>query len=203
MNVDYYVKKQRITVVFSRNALYMHFFEIGSIYTFSILELLKLPKIAQISTPVRLYCAFLVGGKMAVVKFPSTEGGSVNKENPATNVSCRFRAVSLFFFWSVEQNARDMQMTTRVTENTRRERLPPSFLASRGFAAQRSCARALPLLNLKKKRDCSQSTFPVVTRILSILKFFVYCCHSDIDFTKTLTNFISKSITAEKFVGNQ
>ena len=45
----------------------MHFFEIGSIYTFSILELLKLPKIAQISTPVRLYCAFLVGGKMAVI----------------------------------------------------------------------------------------------------------------------------------------
>ena len=180
----------------------MHFFEIGSIYTFSILELLKLPKIAQISTSVRLYCAFLVGGKMAVilavVKFPSTEGGSVNKEN----VSCRFGAVSLFFFWSVEQNAREMQMTTRVTESTRRERLPPSFLASRGFAAQRSCARALPLLNLKKKRDCSQSTFPVVTRILSILKFFVYCCHSDIDFTKTLTNFISKSITGEEFVGN-
>ena len=45
----------------------MHFFEIGSIYTFSILELLKLPKIAQISTPVQLYCAFLVGGKMAVI----------------------------------------------------------------------------------------------------------------------------------------
>ena len=36
--------------------------------------------------------------------------------------------------------------------------LPPSFLASRGFAAQRFRARALPLLNLKKKRDCSQST---------------------------------------------
>ena len=35
--------------------------------------------------------------------------------------------------------------------------LPPSFLASRVFAAQRSRARALPLLNLKKKRDCSQS----------------------------------------------
>ena len=62
-----YFSHQRITVVFSRNALYMHFFEIGSIYTFSILELLKLPKIAQISTPVRHYCAFLVGGKMAVI----------------------------------------------------------------------------------------------------------------------------------------
>ena len=67
------------------------------------------------------------------------------------------------FSWSVEQNARDTQMNTRVTEGARRERLffllglPPSFLASRGFAAQRSRARALPLLNLKKKRDCSQS----------------------------------------------
>ena len=54
-------------------------------------------------------------------------------------------------------------MTTRVTDGARRERLffllrlPPSFLASRGFAAQRSRARALPLLNLKKKRYCSQS----------------------------------------------
>ena len=41
---------------------------------------------------------------------------------------------------------------------------PPSFLASRGFAAQRSRAqrsraRALPFLNLKKKRDCSQSSY--------------------------------------------
>ena len=34
----------------------------------------------------------------------------------------------------------------------------PSFLASRGFSAQRSRARTFPLLNLKKKRDCSQST---------------------------------------------
>ena len=47
-------------------------------------------------------------------------------------------------------------MSTRVTEGARRERLfflvglPPSFLVSR--------ARALPSLNLKKKRDCSQST---------------------------------------------
>ena len=39
----------------------------------------------------------------------------------------------------------------------RRRHTPPSFLASRGFAAQGSRARALPLLNLKKKRDCSQS----------------------------------------------
>ena len=81
--------------------------------------------------------------------------------------SCvRLRAVSLFS-WSVEQNARDTQMTTHVTEGARRVRhdalffllgLPPSFLASRGFAAQRSRACALPLLNLRKKRECSQST---------------------------------------------
>ena len=61
-------------------------------------------------------------------------------------------------------------MTTRVTEGARRERhekreslffllgLPPSFLAFRGLAAQRSRPRALPLLNLKNKRDCSQSS---------------------------------------------
>ena len=73
----------------------------------------------------------------------------------------RLQAISLFS-WSVEQNARDTQMTTRVTKGARRERhdsllfflgLPPSFLASRGFAAQRSRARALPSLNLKIKRD--------------------------------------------------
>ena len=52
-------------------------------------------------------------------------------------------------------------MTTRVTEGARRERFPPSFLAFRGFAAQHSRGRALPLLNLKKKRDCSPSRFDV------------------------------------------
>ena len=69
----------------------------------------------------------------------------------------RLRAVSLFS-WSVEQNHRDTPMTTCVTGGARLLGLPPSFLASRGFAAQRSSARALPLLNLKKKRDCSQSS---------------------------------------------
>ena len=39
----------------------------------------------------------------------------------------------------------------------RRRHTPPSFLASRGFAAQGSRTRALPLLNLKKKKNCSQS----------------------------------------------
>ena len=56
-------------------------------------------------------------------------------------------------------------MTTRVTEGARRERhdkcfllgLPPSFLASRGEPLN-ARARALLLLNLKKKRDCSQSS---------------------------------------------
>ena len=65
----------------------------------------------------------------------------------------RLRAVSIFS-WSVEQNARDTQMTTRVTEGARRER--HVTLVSRVFAAQRPHARALPLLNLREKRGCSQ-----------------------------------------------
>ena len=49
----------------------------------------------------------------------------------------------------------------RVTEGARGKfllGLPPSFLASRGFAASRTRECAIPLLNLKKKRDCLQST---------------------------------------------
>ena len=47
-------------------------------------------------------------------------------------------------------------MTTHVTEGARQERLffllglPPSFLASCGFAAQCSSALTIPLLDLKK-----------------------------------------------------
>ena len=39
-------------------------------------------------------------------------------------------------------------------------------------------------------------------RYNSISKFFVFCCHSGIDFTKNLIliNFYSKSITGEDFV---
>ena len=37
---------------------------------------------------------------------------------PWSKQTCRLRAVSLFS-WSVEQNARDTQMTTRVTEGAR------------------------------------------------------------------------------------
>ena len=44
-------------------------------------------------------------------------------------------------------------MTTRVTEGA-----SPRFSRLAAFAAQRSRGRALPLLNLKKKRDCSQSS---------------------------------------------
>jgi len=68
----------------------------------------------------------------------------------------RLRAVSLFSR-SVAQNARDTKMTTRVTEGPRRERhCRPRFsrLAASPLNAR---ARALSLLNLKKKRDCSQS----------------------------------------------
>ena len=54
----------------------------------------------------------------------------------------RLRAVSLFS-WSVEQNARHTQMTTRVTEGA-------------SAALARACT---PLtVNLKKKRYCSQSS---------------------------------------------
>ena len=73
----------------------------------------------------------------------------------------RLRVVSLFS-WSVDQNARNTQMSTHVTEGARRV---PSFLVSRGFAAQRSRARVLPLLNLKKKTDYSQS-INFVTQLL-------------------------------------
>ena len=72
---------------------------------------------------------------------------------------------SPLFSWSVEQNARDTQMKTRMTEGARQKRheifllgLPPSILMSRGFTVQHSRARALPSLNLKKQIDCSQST---------------------------------------------
>ena len=59
-------------------------------------------------------------------------------------------------------------MTTRMTEGARRERLffllglPPSFLASRGFDAQRSRARALPLLNPKKRETARSLHFPTL-----------------------------------------
>ena len=58
----------------------------------------------------------------------------------------RLQAVSLLS-WSVEQNARDTQMTTCVTEGA------PLNVRARVHS---------PLLNLKKKRDCSQSTVTLV-----------------------------------------
>ena len=72
----------------------------------------------------------------------------------------RLRAVSLFSC-SVEQSARDTQMTTRVTEGARRERhsnyfllgLPPSLLASRVSRLRRStlaCA-STPLTRSEEK----------------------------------------------------
>ena len=73
----------------------------------------------------------------------------------------RLRAVSLFS-WFVEKNARDTQMTTRVTEGARRERHEKRESLFSLLGLQRSRARALPLLNLKKRRDCSQSNvFPL------------------------------------------
>ena len=99
----------------------------------------------------------IANGKMKCARDRAGCGRSLEayvKQSPKMR---RLRAVSLLS-WSVEQNARDTQMTTRVTEGARRERLLPLFLASRYFAAQCSRARPLPLLNLKKKRDCSQSS---------------------------------------------
>ena len=50
-------------------------------------------------------------------------------------------------------------MTTRMTEGCETVGCRPLFsrLAARGFDARSSRARAAPSLNLKKKRDCSQS----------------------------------------------
>ena len=79
----------------------------------------------------------------------------------------RVRAVSLFSL-SVEENARDTQMTTRVTEGERREghdKRETTLFSSRAPAlvsrVSRHCRLALaractPLTNLKKKRGCSQ-----------------------------------------------
>ena len=57
----------------------------------------------------------------------------------------KLRAVSLFS-WSVEQNARDTQMTTRLTEGARRERHDLFLLG-----LPRSRARAPPLTKSEEK----------------------------------------------------
>ena len=69
------------------------------------------------------------------------------EDPPWSKQTCRLRAVSLFS-WSVEQNAQDTQMTTRVT----------FIFSSRAaaLASQLPRARGLPLLNTEKKRGCSQ-----------------------------------------------
>ena len=64
---------------------------------------------------------------------------------------------SLFFLGVTEGTRREMHDKREILFFVRG--LSPSFLASRGFAAR---ARALPLLNLKKKRDCSQSNLSEV-----------------------------------------
>ena len=71
-------------------------------------------------------------------------------------LGARLRAVSLFS-WSVEQNARDTQMTTRVTEGARRERLSSlaAALVSRVSRLRRSTlARACTPLT---KRETARS----------------------------------------------
>ena len=99
---------------------------------------------------------------MAKAKADSLNGSGVRLEKN------RLRAVSLFS-WSVEQNARDTQMTTRVTEGARRERHDQRETTTFFFSGCRprfsrlaasplnTRVRALRLLNVKKKRDSSQS----------------------------------------------
>ena len=85
----------------------------------------------------------------------------------------RLRAVSLFS-WSVEQNARDTQMTTRVTEDARRDRhgCRPRF--SRLAASLLNARARVHLLKLKKKRGCSQSRLDcnIHSFYCTFLKFF-------------------------------
>ena len=54
------------------------------------------------------------------------------------NLTISYTTSCLSFVYSVEQTARDTIMTTRLSESARRERLPPSFLASRSFTARSS-----------------------------------------------------------------
>ena len=63
------------------------------------------------------------------------------------------------FYLSLSGETRREKMTTRMTEGCETVGYRPLFsrLAARGFDARSSRARAAPSLNLKKKRDCSQS----------------------------------------------
>ena len=91
--------------------------------------------------------------------------------------AARLQTVSLLSL-SVERNARDTLMTTCETEGTRRERHDKALVSGvlqlcRSTLAR---ARALPLLNLMKKRGCSQSrvqryslTFPKQKQVISCL----------------------------------
>ena len=53
--------------------------------------------------------------------FPLFNSCVVEKLSKTNDALCRLQAVSLFS-WSVQQNARDTQMTTRVSEGAIRER---------------------------------------------------------------------------------
>ena len=64
----------------------------------------------------------------------------------------------------------------RLKVRDRRGMTKPSFLVSCSFSTQRKCTRALPLLNLMKKRGCLQSrvqryslTFPKQKQVISCL----------------------------------
>ena len=100
--------------------------------------------------------------------FRRTEGGIIRNWEPKKEIIAeeleelrrttyiRLRAVCLFFC-RPSSKTRDTQMATRVTDSARRERH-----VSRVSRLRRSSARALLSLNLKKKRDCSQSRLTCV-----------------------------------------
>ena len=72
-------------------------------------------------------------------------------------------------------------MTTRVTEGARRERHRSSRLAALPLNA-RARARALPLLNMKKKRDGSQSKQHVNFQPLLTRREFLGVIMDDVEY---------------------
>ena len=93
---------------------------------------------------------------------------SVLFDRKTTNWKARLRAVSLFS-WSVKQNARDKQMTTRVTVGARRE---SHYLVSRVSRFRRSTlARACTPLTKSEEKE---RLLAVYWKALTARKCFVH-----------------------------
>ena len=97
-------------------------------------------------------------GASFVIGNPKKKSLQKNKKNWEGRLTLDYEQ-SLFFFCSPSSKTRDTQMATRVTDSARRERHVSSVSRLR-----RSRARALLSLNLKKKRDWSQSRLTCVGR---------------------------------------